>query len=93
MSVLNNRREGEEGRTKPGRELSGSKTQHHHGEKAVIRLLIMPGSPGDLAGSRETRLEESVRRWRRALMSAGKVGFHSAIQPTKKKKKNVAGAT
>lgn len=86
MSVLKNRREGEEGRTKLGKELSRSKTQHQHpGRKRSLGLLIMQGSrgetglePGDEAGGECAALETGFDVCRE--------GWVSFSHPTNQKK-------
>lgn len=79
--------EGEFGRTKLRRELCSSpNSAQQSGDEAVIRPDYHARQPGlnwNVAGETKGWME-SLLCWRQALMSAEKVVFHSAIQPTKK---------
>lgn len=89
MSALNNRRESEEGRTKLGKDLSSSKTQHRNpGRKRQSGLLVMQGGPGetgrepgDEAGGECAALETGFDVCRE--------GWVSFSHPTNQKKKKM----
>ena len=86
MGMLNNRRESAgRGRTVPRKARQFQNSAQQSKDKVVIRPDYHARQPRlnwNVAGETKGWLESLLCR-RRALMSAGKVVFHSALQPKK----------